>query len=140
MCPAGDPYTHVLTNVPDAEVKARQGASAIILQKSPRKGFALTVAEGLLKSRAVVGGAFRGIPVQVIAGRTGCPPADVGECAERVRTLLRDAPSVERLAATGREHVRRNFLITRVVRVTCCSSETSRPCLSSDLPRGPGRR
>jgi trehalose synthase len=74
------------------------------------------VAEALWKRVPVVGGAVGGIPLQVIDGETGYLVRDVRECAERCLRLLRDPELRRRMGLAGREHVRRNFLITRDLR------------------------
>jgi trehalose synthase len=114
-----DADIHVLTNldgVRDREVNAFQRGATVVIQKSLREGFGLVVAEALWKRVPVVGGAVGGIPLQVIDGETGYLVRDVRECAERCLRLLRDPELRRRMGLAGREHVRRNFLITRDLR------------------------
>jgi trehalose synthase len=108
----------VLELPPDAHlvINALQRRSAVVVQKSLREGFALTVSEALWKRRAVVAGAVGGIPLQVLHGRTGMLVRSVEGCAGAVVRLLRDPPLRRRLGAEGREHVRDNFLHTREAR------------------------
>jgi trehalose synthase len=74
------------------------------------------VAEALWKQRPVVAGNVGGIPLQVEEGVSGYLVNTVEECAERVLELLRNPDLAERMGRAGREHVRRNFLITRYLR------------------------
>jgi trehalose synthase len=116
---AGDRDVRILTNldgVKDREVNAFQRAATVVLQKSLREGFGLVVAEALWKGIPVVGGAVGGIPLQIIDGETGFLVRDVAECAERTLRLLREPALRARMGEAGREHVRRNFLITRDLR------------------------
>lgn len=114
-----DPDVHILTNldgVMDREVNAFQRAATVVIQKSLREGFGLVVAEALWKRVPVVGGAVGGIPLQIRDGETGYLVRDVRECAERCVILLKDDTLRARMGDAGREHVRRNFLITRDLR------------------------
>jgi trehalose synthase len=100
---------------PDAHrvINALQRRSAVVVQKSLREGFALTVAEALWKRRAVVAGAVGGIPLQVLHERTGLLVRSVPGCAYQITRLLRSPDLRRRLAVAGREHVRRHFLLPR---------------------------
>jgi trehalose synthase len=113
-----DPDVLVLDLPPDAHlaVNALQRAAAIVVQKSIREGFGLTVAEALWKGKPVVAGATGGIRVQVIDGLTGYTVRTPEGAAYRIRYLLSNPQLIERMGATGREHVRHNFLITRHLR------------------------
>jgi trehalose synthase len=100
----------------DREINALQRASTVVLQKSLREGFALTVSEALWKRRAVVASAVGGIPLQVLHERTGLLVHSIEGTALGTIRLL-DNPELRReLGAEGREHVRGNFLHTREVR------------------------
>lgn len=96
-------------------VNALQRISSVIIQKSLREGFALTVTEALWKERPVVASAVGGLPLQVIDGETGflVDPKDIKGCAEKVITLLRDKELAKAMGKWGKELVRREFLITR---------------------------
>lgn len=111
----GDPDIHILNLPPDShlEINALQRASTIVLQKSLREGFGLTVTEALWKGRAVIGSAAGGIRQQILPNITGMLVHSVEGTAYRIRQLLGDPDLRERLGRNGREHVRRNFLITR---------------------------
>jgi trehalose synthase len=106
-----------LIGASDIEINALQRVSAVILQKSLREGFGLTVSEAMWKGTPVVASAVGGIPLQVIDGETGflVNPTDYDQCANRIVTLLKDPGLSAELAARGKEHVRENFLITRLL-------------------------
>jgi trehalose synthase len=100
----------------DLEINAIQRASTVVVQKSLREGFALTVSEGLWKRRAVVASAVGGIPLQVLHERTGLLVRSVEGTAFQTIRLL-DNPELRReLGVEGHIHVRDNFLHTREVR------------------------
>ncbi len=114
---AGDDLDiHLLTNligVGNLEVNAFQRGSAVGVLKSLREGFGLSVSESLWKGVPVVGGNAGGIPLQVIPGETGFLVENAVEAADRVLTLLRNPGKSKGMGEAGREHVRKNFLITR---------------------------
>lgn len=105
----------VLLNVEnnDLVVNALQRRSQVVLQKSLREGFALTVSEALWKGTPVVGGNVGGIPNQIVEDKNGFLVADAEECAAKVKLLLRDKEKRKRMGEFGREYVRENFLISR---------------------------
>lgn len=111
---AGDPDVHVLElpAVAPLEVNALQRASTIMIQKSLREGFGLTVAEALWKKKPVVASAVGGIPTQVIHKHTGLLAHSVEGTAYQIRFLLSHPDIARRLGEQGHEHVRENFLIT----------------------------
>jgi trehalose synthase len=115
---AGDPDLHVLLLPPfsDREINALQRASAVVLQKSLKEGFGLTVTEALWKGKAVVGGAVGGIRLQLVDGVTGYVARSIEGAAERVRRLLGNPGLAAELGRRGREYVRNNFLMTRNLR------------------------
>ena len=98
-------------------VNALQRSAAVIIQKSLREGFGLTVTEGLWKGRPVIASNVGGIPLQIIDGETGflVDPQDVQGCAERVLRILRQPKLGEEMGAKGKEDVRKKFLITRLL-------------------------
>lgn len=109
----GDPDIHLLTNTGGSvEVNAFQRHATVILQKSVREGFGLTVTEGLWKERPVVANNVGGIPLQIADGVTGYLVADTDQCIERVLTLLRNPELALRLGRNGHEVVRHSFLST----------------------------
>jgi trehalose synthase len=114
----GTPDVHVLLLPPTAhaEVNALQRAAAVIVQKSTREGFGLTVTEGMWKGKPVVGGRAGGIATQIVHGVNGFLVSSVEGAAFRILTLLESPELAARMGAEGREHVRRHFLMTRKVR------------------------
>ena len=96
-------------------VNVIQRIAAVVLQKSTREGFGLTVTEAMWKRSPVVASNVGGIPTQMVDGVTGylVDPHDLDACAEKVVTLLQDEDLREQLGAQAQEHVRQNFLITR---------------------------
>lgn len=107
---------HILTGVGDLEVNCFQRASSVVLQKSIKEGFGLSVTEALWKGTPVVATRTGGIPLQVIDGITGFLVNNVQEASERVLQLLKRRFLAKMLGMEGREHVKRNFLITRHLR------------------------
>lgn len=115
---AKEPDCHLLTNltgVGPVEVNAFQREADVVVQKSLREGFGLTVSEALWKETAVIGGNAGGIPLQ-IGEDGGLLVDDVDSCAEAIITLLEDEAVADRLAHAGRERVRREFLMPRLLR------------------------
>lgn len=109
-----DSDVHVLELPPWSapEINALQRASTVVIQKSLREGFGLTVAEALWKKRPVVASAVGGIPAQVIHKQTGMLVHSVEGCAFQIRYLLSNPAVRQRLGQNGHEHVKANFLIT----------------------------
>ncbi len=114
---AGEDYDiHFLTNmvgVGDREVNAFQRAADVALQMSIREGFGLSVTEALWKGTPVVARGVGGIKVQVINGKTGFIVRDVREAADRALFLIKNREIRGKMSVECREHVRKNFLITR---------------------------
>jgi trehalose synthase len=98
------------------EINALQRASTIVIQKSLREGFGLTVTEALWKKKPVVASAVGGIPTQAIHKHTGLLAHSVEGTAYQVRFLLSNPVIAQRLGELGHQHVRENFLITSNVR------------------------
>jgi trehalose synthase len=98
------------------EINALQRASTIIIQKSLREGFGLTVTEGLWKKKPVVASAVGGIPAQVIHKHTGLLAHSIEGTAYQIRFLLSNPAIAQKLGERGHEHVREHFLITSNVR------------------------
>jgi len=111
---AGDNDIHILDLPPwsATEINALQRGSTIIIQKSLREGFGLTVTEGLWKKKPVVASAVGGIPTQVIHKQTGLLAHSVEGTAYQIRFLLSNPVIATRLGEQGHEHVREHFLIT----------------------------
>jgi trehalose synthase len=110
-----DPDIHVifLTRSIATEINALQRASDVVLQKSLREGFALTVSEALWKKRPVIGGAVGGIPAQIMDGYTGLLVHSVEGASLGIRTLLTQPDFAAILGNNGYERVKNEFLITK---------------------------
>jgi trehalose synthase len=104
---------HVLTVEDSALVNALQRRSTVILQKSLREGFGLTVTEAMWKGAAVIGGRCGGIKHQIEDGVNGFLVSSVEEAAETIVRILKDKPLREKLGETARESVRKRFLMSR---------------------------
>jgi len=114
----GDPDIHVLFLPPgsDIEINALQRASTVILQKSLREGFGLTVAEALWKGKPVVASAVGGIPLQIAHKYSGILTHTIEGTAFWIKQLINEPIFAKRLGENGREHIKNNFLITRHIR------------------------
>jgi trehalose synthase len=112
---AGDPDIHVLQLPPEAdlEINALQRAATIIFQKSIKEGFSLAVTEAMWKGKPVIGSTAGGLAAQILDGVTGYIVHSAEGVAFRARHLLNNPSSIQRMGGAAREHVRRNFLITR---------------------------
>ena len=110
-----DPDIHILELPPWSalEINALQTASTVIVQKSLREGFGLTVTEALWKRKPVVASAVGGIPLQIVHKFTGLLTHSIEGTAYQVRFLLSNPTIAAKLADNGHEHVLENFLITR---------------------------
>jgi trehalose synthase len=110
-----DPDIHILLLPPTAnlEINALQRAATIVIQKSLREGFGLTVAEAMWKGKPVIGGFAGGITVQLVYGLTGFTVNSVEGTAFRIQYLLENPEIMARMGEDAREFIRRNFLITR---------------------------
>lgn len=113
-----DPDIHVLMLPPfsDREINALQRVATVVLQKSVKEGFGLTVSEAMWKGKPVIGGAAGGIPIQISHGVTGFLVHSVEGAAFRIRQILNNPEMARRMGEKAREYVRQNFLITRQVR------------------------
>jgi trehalose synthase len=114
-----DPDVHILNNfnnVGAIEVNAFQSHADVLIQKSTREGFGLTVSEAIWKARPFIGGNVGGIPLQVEDGVTGFLVDTVEGCAARSLEVLADPALGRRLGRAGKEHVRRHFLMPRLLR------------------------
>jgi trehalose synthase len=115
----GDPDIHILNNLNNVgaiEVNAFQSQADVVIQKSTREGFGLTVSEALWKARPFIGGKVGGIPLQVQDGETGYLVSSPGECAERAVKILTEPDLGKKLGQAGKEHVRKQFLTPRLLR------------------------
>jgi len=112
-----DPDIHILL-LPqsDIEVNALQRASTVIIQKSLREGFGLTVAEALWKGKPVVASHVGGIPLQIKHKYSGLVCHSIEGAAFAIKQLLHNPAYAQKLGDNGREHIKNNFLITRHLR------------------------
>jgi trehalose synthase len=116
---AGDADIKILNNlnqVGSIEVNAFQSQAEVVIQKSTREGFGLTVSEALWKARPFIGGDVGGIPLQVQDGTTGYLVSSPEQCAERSLQILREPELGKQLGRAGKEHVRQHFLTPRLLR------------------------
>ncbi|MBU2258965.1 MAG: glycosyltransferase, partial [Candidatus Omnitrophica bacterium] len=97
----------------DIEVNALQRASTVIIQKSLREGFGLTVSEALWKAKPVVASHVGGIPLQIKHKFSGLLCHSVDGAAFALKQLLSSPEYAKKLGENGREHIRNNFLLTR---------------------------
>jgi trehalose synthase len=95
------------------EVNALQRASTVVIQKSLREGFGLTVSEALWKKKPVVASAVGGIPIQIIHRHTGLLAHSIEGTAYQIRFLLSHPEIAAKLGEHGHQHVKENFLITQ---------------------------
>ncbi len=115
----GDPDIHILNNfnnVGAIEVNAFQSLAEVVVQKSTREGFGLTVSEALWKGRPFIGGNVGGIPLQVEDGESGYLVDSIDQCAARILDVLNDPALGKSLGLRGKEHVRAHFLTPRYLR------------------------
>jgi trehalose synthase len=117
----GDPDVYILSNlnnIGSVEVNAFQVHSAAVIQKSTKEGFGLTVTEALWKTRPVVASRVGGIVAQIQDGETGwlVDPHSPEDCARACLEILADPPAARQRALRGKEYVRRNFLMPRLLR------------------------
>ena len=106
---------HVLSVQDTALVNALQRRAAVVLQKSLREGFGLTVTEAMWKGAAVIGGRAGGICHQITDGENGFLVSTVEEAADRIVRLIRDPDLGRRLGTRARQTVTDQFLMTRLM-------------------------
>jgi trehalose synthase len=100
----------------DREVNAFQSGSDVVLQKSIREGFGLTVAEAMWKERPLIGGNCGGIRHQISDGETGFLVDTPSDCAERIVTLLKNPVLAGQMGCAGKESVRSKYLMPRLLK------------------------
>lgn len=108
-----DPDIHLLCNLTDGEIGVLQQAADIVIQKSIREGFGLTVAEAMWKGRPVVAGNVGGIPLQIYHGRTGFLADNTPEYVNFALHLLRHPVVASEVGRRAKEYARQHLLITR---------------------------
>jgi len=113
-----DPDIHVLLLPPDAHrtINALQRLADVVIQKSTKEGFGLTVTEGMWKGKPVVGGDVGGIRLQVVNHHTGFLVNTPEGAAHRIRYFLHNRARLEEMGSIARSLVRENFLLTRHLR------------------------
>jgi trehalose synthase len=115
----GDPDIKILNNLNNVgaiEVNAFQSQADVVMQKSLREGFGLTVTEALWKGRATIGGNVGGIPLQISDGETGFLVSTPEQAAERAIEVLGDPGLAKQLGRAGKERARERFLTPRLLR------------------------
>ena len=114
-----DPDIHLYWDplqIDEPFVRAFQAAPQVVLQKSTREGFGLTVTEAMWKRKAVVGGNVGGIAVQIRDGISGFLVDDVEQCARRTLELLLDPGLRQMLGDAARQSVEEHGLLPRLLR------------------------
>ena len=138
----GDPDIHPYfypTDLPDTIdriVNAFQTVSLVVMQKSTREGFGLTVAEAMGKGRAVIGGNAGGIRAQIEDGVNGYLVDSAAECGQRLIELLQNPPLRERLGQAARERVRQRFLLPRLALDYLRAVKAAHPELAGQFRNG----
>lgn len=111
------PDAHIIVNQAGPRaIKAFQVASNIILQKSTREGFGLTVSEALWSKTPVIGGNVGGIPLQIIDGKNGYLVNSIEECVEDIVELIDNPAKALAMGKAGYQHIRAHFLLPRLIR------------------------
>jgi trehalose synthase len=100
----------------DLEINALQRGSSVILQKSLREGFGLTVAEAMWKEKPVIASAVGGIPLQITHRYSGVLTHSIQGTAQAIKQLINEPAYARTLGVNAREHIRNNFLITRHIK------------------------
>jgi trehalose synthase len=123
-----DERIRILSAQDSALVNALQRRATVVLQKSIREGFGLTVAAAMWKEAAVIGGNAGGIRYQSRDGENGFLVSSVAEAAQRIVQLLKDAELRKRLGQSARETVRQRFLMIRLLErsISICSTPSRR--------------
>jgi trehalose synthase len=111
-----DIFVLFLPPASDIEINALQRGSTIILQKSLKEGFGLTVSEALWKGKPTIAGAVGGIPLQIAHKYSGILTHSIEGTAQWIKQLIGAPEFARQLGVNGREHIRNNFLITRHIK------------------------
>ena len=111
-----DIFVLFLPPASDIEINALQRGSTVILQKSLKEGFGLTVSEALWKGKPTIAGAVGGIPLQIAHKYSGILTHSIEGTAQWIKQLIGAPEFARRLGVNGREHIRNNFLITRHIK------------------------
>jgi len=111
-----DIFVLFLPPASDIEINALQRGSTVILQKSLKEGFGLTVSEALWKGKPTIAGAVGGIPLQIAHKYSGILTHSIEGTAQWIKQLIGAPEFARQLGVNGREHIRNNFLITRHIK------------------------
>ncbi len=111
-----DVFVLFLPPASDIEINALQRGSTIILQKSLREGFGLTVSEAMWKGKPTIASAVGGIPLQIAHRYSGILTHSVQGTAHWIKQLINEPEFARKLGQNGREHIKNNFLITRHIK------------------------
>jgi trehalose synthase len=115
LCQCADERIRILSVQDSALVNALQRTAAVVVQKSIREGFGLTVAEAMWKGTPVIGGNVGGIKHQIQDGVNGFLVDSIDQAAARIVQLLKDRSLASRLGKAARESVRSRYLMTRQI-------------------------
>ena len=115
LCGCSEERIRILSVQDSALVNALQRRAAVVLQKSIREGFGLTVTEAMWKGAAVIGGRVGGIRHQIEDGVSGFLVDTVEQAAARIVQLIKDPKLRGTLGERAKETVRRRFLMTRLL-------------------------
>lgn len=115
LCKCGEERIRIVSVQDSALVNALQRRATVVLQKSIREGFGLTVAEAMWKGTPVIGGRVGGIKHQIEDGENGFLVDSVERAAERIVQLVKDHELRDRLGERAKESVRQRFLMTRLM-------------------------
>lgn len=134
---AGRDHVRLLTDVDDFVVNAFQRLARVVVQKSLREGFGLTVSEAMWKGRPVVATRAGGLRLQVRNGQDGYLVDSDDGVAPCISELLQDPAAADAMGASGREHVRDRFLLTRELEdYLCLLADLSSSRSDGDGPSG----
>ncbi len=111
-----DIFVLFLPPASDIDINALQRGSTVVLQKSLKEGFGLTVSEALWKAKPVIAGAVGGIPLQIAHKYSGILTRTIDGTAYWIKQLINEPEYARQLGIRGREHIKNNFLITRHIK------------------------
>jgi trehalose synthase len=111
-----DIFVLFLPPASDLEINALQRGSTVVLQKSLKEGFGLTVSEALWKGKPTIASAVGGIPLQIAHKYSGILTHSIDGTAYWIKQLIHEPQYAQRLGVNGKEHIKNNFLITRHIK------------------------
>jgi trehalose synthase len=118
----GDPDIFLFSEIGDVNIEndvlvnAFQVASDVILQKSIKEGFGLTVAEAMWKQKIVIGGSVGGIKMQIKDAQNGFLVNSPKQAAEKIIQAIKNPDLARRIGKEARKTVSKKFLIPRLLR------------------------